>query len=104
MLSDLEQIDHTSKAGSARQRWRDVRKFDPPDRRDDDVAGTEWIAPAFFDMRSLPDAHAARNFAAHDRFAKALGELHFERSDVFRRNRRRRACATALITLGYERT
>jgi hypothetical protein len=76
VLGDLEQIDHSREAGPTRERGRDVIEVDPVQRVDDDASRSQGITIADAHVRLLPDPYAARDFAALDRLAKALRELH----------------------------
>jgi hypothetical protein len=74
MLCDFQQIEHPQEAGLARQLRRDVRETDRFDRVHYDLSTIHRIAPAHSDVRTQPEAHAARDIPISDTFTQALGE------------------------------
>ena len=76
VLGDFQQIDEAQETRFARQLRSDVRKADRLDGIDFDLAFFHAVAVADLDVGARPDADAARDFAAADSLAKALGEHH----------------------------
>ncbi len=73
VLGDFQKIDEAEESGFAGELRGDFLKADLLDGVDFDVAFFHAIAVAGFDVRILPDADAAGNFAAADAVAEALG-------------------------------
>src|SRR5258706_4932264 len=76
VFRDLEEVDYACESRTACETRGDVRERDLPDRGDLDRARTEPVAVAYLHARTLPDAHAAGDFAAHDGLAQSPGEHH----------------------------
>jgi hypothetical protein len=76
MFRDLQKIYDARKAGSARQRWRNVIEFNLPQFIYDNASFAKPVFVANANMRLLPDANTAGNLAALYWFSQTLRELH----------------------------
>jgi len=76
VLRDLEQIDYTQESRLSRQLWSDIRKTDRLYGIHFDLPFLHTVSVTHFDMGTLPDSDAARDFSATNSLAKTLGEDH----------------------------
>jgi hypothetical protein len=86
VLCNLEKIDNAEEPRLPRQLRRDIRKTDRLNGIHFDFTFFHPVSPSGFDMRTLPDSNAARDFPAPNSFPKSLRKHH---ADEFTR-----ACAT----------
>jgi len=78
VLRDLEEVDHPLETRLPREVWRDVFEADRQDRIHLDLTLFHAVAVADLDVGTHPYADAARDFAAPNSLAQALGEDHSE--------------------------
>lgn len=76
MLGDLQQIRDAREAGPPSQFGRDVGERDLEELRHDNVARCQRISTADFQVRPLPKANGAGDFAGSDSISQRRQELH----------------------------
>jgi hypothetical protein len=83
VTSNLEKIDHSKEARLARQLRSNVRKTDGLDGVHFDFACLHPIPPAYLNMRTCPDAYAARDFSSTNAIPQTPGERHSQPRAIF---------------------
>src|SRR5262249_19257405 len=78
VLRHLQQVDQPEKSRFASQLRRDIQEADRLDSFDLNLTFLHPIAMSHFYVRTHPNPHAGRNFAAADSLAKTFGERHNE--------------------------